>query len=378
MPASKKPPEVPLKVRKKKPTPPLSKVMLPIAAIGSGGLLTLALPSLIGADSPVDYLKCGLIGASGTFISYIINRFAIEKGAFQAAIGSLSAGVVSTVSVLLVGTSFFTATYAGFVIEETDRLRIHEYAMEKQAWTAQRMQAQANAASMVPALNAMIDDLGPKVQCERTSSCVSGIGNGGEGDVFRKLSGALGNAIAVRTQLTEGQQAESAAAGELAHLQDALRKVVSDGSLSAAARRLQAQQIAQNTGPALGALEQAAPLDLVSRFASQLLAEGGSTPQDRLLASYGAQIIPAAQTQPNEETQPPTFPMPTGVSDTLRFIGHFLPIALLVAVIELILPMTLWFYTFTDLRARLEQEEAKPPASKRRRTPSTPKSSRRV
>ncbi|WP_299632606.1 hypothetical protein [uncultured Roseobacter sp.] len=351
----------------------MSKVLLPVSAAGSGAMLTMALPDLIGADGALDHAKCVIIGASGTFTLFAINRFAIEKGALQAAIGSLSAGIVSVTSVLLLGGGFFTATYAGFVIGETDRLRIHEYSTAQEVWVAERSRAAQDAASAAPALNAMIDDLAVKVQCERVSSCVSGIGNGGEGDVFRQLSGVLGNARAVRAQLAAGQDNENVVAAQLAGLQSALRDTIADGSLSETERRLQAEQIARETAPALNAWEQAAPLGLVSGFVSQLLQEGRSTPQDRLLASYGAQIASTVQPETSAVEEPPVFPSPTGVSDTLGYIGHFLPIALLVAVIELILPITLWFYTFTDLRARLEHDETKPPVPKRQRRTSSPK-----
>ena len=66
--------------------------------------------------------------------------------------------------------------------------------------------------------------------------------------------------------------------------------------------------------------------------------------------------------------------MPTGVADTLRFILHFLPVALLVAVCELILPITLWLYRFIDLRVRLEQQERDAARTARRRTPTKRKS----
>ena len=56
---------------------------------------------------------------------------------------------------------------------------------------------------------------------------------------------------------------------------------------------------------------------------------------------------------------PPAFPATTGVSDTLRFMGHFLPIVFLVVVIELIPPATVWMYIATELRARLEEQQRK-------------------
>ena len=60
--------------------PPYSKVVLPVLATVSGVLLGFALPALIGAESFVDYVKCLLFAVGGGFVSYGVNRFAIEWG----------------------------------------------------------------------------------------------------------------------------------------------------------------------------------------------------------------------------------------------------------------------------------------------------------
>ncbi|RAP43222.1 hypothetical protein BYZ73_00485 [Rhodovulum viride] len=365
----------PLERLQKKPLPPHSKLLLPVIAGASGGLLTLAVPDLIGADGLIDYLKCGVIGAAATFTAYTVNRFALEKGAFQAAIGSIYAALTSTVSVLAVGAGFFAATYAGFVKNETDRLRLQDYNAEYSAWLDQRVSAVQGTNSGGATLQAILSDLAAKVACEATSSCVSGVGHGGKGPAFRNLSGTYGSAEAIAAQLSGAEAAKADALAQLGGLQGAMRGVLSDGSLSASERRLQAQAITREAASLLSVVEDDAPSGMLAGFGAQLMQRGSSTPQDRLLASYGSQLVSAASpVRTSGMTPPPAFPMETGVADTLRFIPHFLPVALLVAVCELILPMTLWLYTFIDLRVRLEQQERAAKRPQRRRPPTNPKS----
>jgi len=56
----------------------------------------------------------------------------------------------------------------------------------------------------------------------------------------------------------------------------------------------------------------------------------------------------------------PVFPGKAGVADTFAWLGHFAPIALIVAVAELIFPLTLWLTTVFGLRARMLQAETGP------------------
>ena len=173
-------------------------------------------------------------------------------------------------------------------------------------------------------------------------------------------------------------EARNNARAELGGLQGALRDTLADGALSGSERRLQAQEIARGIMPALGVLEDGAPANLLGSFASRLMQQDGPAREDQLLAALGAQIASASgPVQASQFSAPPAFPMPTGVSDTLRFIPHFLPIALLVAVCELILPITLWLYAFIDLRARLDQQERTAPRPARQRTARKTQSNRR-
>lgn len=370
-PQNKEPPQ--LKRLEKKHLPPFSRLLLPLIAALSAFLLTLALPGLIGAEGWIDSLKCLVIGLSAGITAYAINRYAIERGAVQAAIGSWTSGITSLISILVVGAGLAMATYAGLVIEKVDQLRLQQFSAEQSAWMQDSTARTGEASRLHPIVTAIASDLERNVACEAASSCVSGVGIGGQGPAYRMLLGALGRVQAIASELRAAEQGRMQTTSELSALQEALQSLLVDGSLPGAMRRLQAEQLTGRIGATAGTLGTASPASLVQGLARELSARGGNRPEDRLLASYGAQLMAALETVSGSLVPPPAFPAASGVADTLRYIGHFLPVALLVAVIELILPTTLWVYAVMDLRARLEEQEraekSRPPARRKTGTP---------
>lgn len=366
--------EVELKLRRleEKSWPSLSRVLLPTQATSSALLLFLALLPLLAASGLTDWLKCGVIGLSAGVTAYAVNRYAIERGAVQAAIGSRIGGLAALGSVLAVGAGLAAATYAGLVIDRVDQLRLQGYATAHAAWVQDGTARSGEAARLLPVVGAIASDLERNVACEAAASCISGVGGGGQGPAYRSLLSALGRLQAALAELQAAERGQVQTRSEVSALQDLLDSLVVDDSVSGAMRRLQAAQASGRIGAALGALDATSPASLVRGLAGELGARSGNRPEDRLLASYGAQLAAALEGGSEGLLQAPAFPAATGVADTLRYIWHFLPIALLVAVIELILPTTLWVYAFIDLRARLEAaeraERTPPPVRKSSRT----------
>ena len=351
-------PELPLQRLEKKTAPPLQKIMLPVTSLASGTLLTLALPDLIAAHGVIDHGKCIVMGAAATFISYSINRFALEKGARQAAIGSVSAGVVSTASVLLIGTAMATATYGGFTRAETDRLRLASYQAEYTVWIQQQDANTPATDDAVMALRAVASDLEAKTACEEQSSCISGKGSGGKGTAFRTQEAARSSAQAVLSQI-EAQEKERARDEDARdNLLRQMETVLGADGLSVETRRNQLQDMSANAAALSQELRGASAASLVAGFAAQLQSQEGNAPQDRLLVKYGHQLARASAERGSAAYMPPpAFPLPSGVSDTLHYVRHFLPVALLITACELVLPMCLFIYALIDLRARLEDQE---------------------
>ena len=121
------PPQPPFQRFPKRPSPHYTSVLVPCLSGFAGLMLGAAMPALIGADSLLDYAKCALFGVAGGFVSYGVNRLAIEKGTYQAAIGTPGAMSASLGAIGIVGVALATSTYAGLALNETERLNLEEF-----------------------------------------------------------------------------------------------------------------------------------------------------------------------------------------------------------------------------------------------------------
>lgn len=68
-----------------------------------------------------------------------------------------------------------------------------------------------------------------------------------------------------------------------------------------------------------------------------------------ILERHGQALSAVIGSIEGAEQAAPSFPPRTGVSDTFGYFGHFLPVAAITAVVELIFPLVLWAYTFWAL-----------------------------
>lgn len=367
----------------KKELPPFQQMLIPGCAVSSGIMLGSALPDLTGAENLLDYLKCVVIALAATGTAYGINRLAIEKGTVQSAIGTMGAAALSTVSILAVGAGMFAATYAGFTLHETDRLRLEGYGVALAEYIDDRATHARAGEQVEPVLAAVVNDLTAKAACERRSSCVSGVGDGGEGANFRIISGAAQTGDAILAELASGKEARQAALDRLRALQASYRGVVDDDGLSVKERRSEAHGLVIEIDQTATALEAASSSVLIEAYARDLAGGGAvSSPQTaparRLLAAHGQQLRGALGGASEESPVRPTFPGRTGVADTFGFAGHFFPIAMIVGVVELIFPLALWLYTYFALVARLDQDQPRPRAPRASREKAARRSSPRA
>lgn len=82
-----------------------------------------------------------------------------------------------------------------------------------------------------------------------------------------------------------------------------------------------------------------------------------------ILRQHGDTIRGLIRALPENAKTAPSFPRATGVSDTISYIGHFLPIAAIAAVVELVLPISLWLYTLFALSWSAHRLSPPPPRS---------------
>lgn len=351
-------PDVRLKRLERKPPPHYTKLLVPGLALGSGALLTLALPSLIGADGLVDYAKCLVIGGTATLTAYGVNKLAIDKGAVQAAIGTPGAALVSAGSVLGVGLGMCAATYSGFVVEEVDRLRMEAFGTTLAAYVEAQQKGAMEAARVLPAVRGLAAEFAETEGCERAASCLSGRGAGGDGPVARSLAVEAERAAAIGAVLDEAAARVVSGFKDINGLQGSYQAAVADEALSAKDRRISARAATMHIGQVLGAVAQDDPVAHVASYAEELARPSGAPPEvERLRQARAAALRSITASVPRTPIAPPAFPPQVGVSDTLAWAGHFLPIALIVAAVELVLPIVLWFYTFAALRAVVMRDE---------------------
>ncbi|WP_299971485.1 hypothetical protein [uncultured Roseobacter sp.] len=357
-----------------KPRATFDDMILPGLALGSGALLFAAMPTLIGAESFGDYVKAGLIAGTATAVSYGTNKLAIREGTVQAAIGTRGALFLSTASMAVIGFGLFTATFAGLTLNKVDDLRLAEYVQDLAVYGSAETANAQQAARIEPALRAISTDFEQKAACERLSSCISGRGTGGEGSVYRATSTQHQLALAVSAEVASGAQVRDRQLGALADLQAAAGHVLADDALSLAEQRRELQALTLRSHQAVSALREATPTDLVAAYADDLSRgvriagrPDASAVLSNIMAGHGQTLDAVITSSERDPTPPPRFPSRAGVSDSLSYLGSFLPIAIIVAVVELVFPQLLWLTTYFKLCAQIARNDAPSPKPTRSR-----------
>lgn len=361
--------------------PPFTVWAIPVCVVFSATLLFLALPNIISGHDLWSNAKALVLSLSAGVVAYAVNRLAIEHGAPQAAKGYLGAAIVSIVSVLAVGAGLFTATYAGLVLKDVATLQMQRHGAELATFVGKRTQSAAEAGRAAPALRSIVDDLSAKRDCEQQSSCVSGRASGGQGPVWRALDALAGRAQTVGDQLIAGEAARASALAALDAAMADYQRILADDGEDIWARRGELQLVDTRIRQQAAQLSEAMPLALIAAYAEEVKA--GVAVADRPEATAALAAITKKQAQVLETVigsikvtaaEPPAFPPRAGVGDTLGYIGHFIPVAAIAAVVEVVFPGALWLFTYWGLRWDIYRREAviaaaPPPAADPRRTP---------
>jgi hypothetical protein len=345
----------PVRLPKKK-LPALIDVALPAVALGSGAMLFLAVPNIVEGSDFWSYAKALTLAASATVISFAINRMAIERGAPLATTGYGGAGIVSIASILAVGGGLFGATYSGLVFKDVAELQLQEHGTALSDFVAGRSAAAAEAARVDPVMRAIVADLGQKTACEREESCISGRGNGGRGPVTRIMEEIGGRATAIDQQLRAGEAARRDIVGRLNAAMGDYQARLADTKKNIWERRIDVQQSDIEIRQAVAELDEAIPVTLLSAYAAELKSgsvipgrPAAETKLNTILSRYGDGLAEVITTIARDRDPAPDFPKRTGVSDTFQYIAHFLPVAAIAAVVELVFPIVLWSYIFWAL-----------------------------
>lgn len=329
----------------------IERLAVPSFAIATGAMVGLSAPALIEPASFGDWLKVGLLSTTAALVSYVINKLAIDDGSELSARGYWSAGIASVGSIVFVGGGLFASTYAGLTIDRVESLSLQQHGQALSHYVAKTRTAAGGAAQLGPALKAALTDINAHVACEESESCLSGRGSGGRGPVTRALEPVAKRAAEMAARLGEGEQLHAKSFLSLNQRLDQYQKTASDGSLSRSQMRQALSRIDSAIKQTAGSIHQATPTALLNAYSAEL--SNGITISGRpiaserintLLARHGASLKAALAGSPPAQPVAPAFPHQAGVSETFTYIAHFLPIAALTAVIELIMPLTLWVY----------------------------------
>lgn len=337
--------------------PPLVDIALPLTAVGSGVMLFLAVPNIIDGDDWWSLAKAAALSVSAVGVSFAVNKLGIERGAPLATKGYIGAAATSIGSIAAVGGGLFAATYSGLVFDDVAALKLQEHGQVITDHVAERSAAASEAGRAGPGLQTVVDDLAQKRDCELQSSCISGRGGGGRGPVTRALEASAGRALVIGQQIAEGEVKRQAAMASLNRLLSDYQSVLGDEDQPLRDRRAKLQSIDAEIRQQIGALDEAMPLALLASYAEELKSGVSIAAQPQaterlnaILAGHGRSLAAVLGSIEKGASSAPSFPKRTGVSDTFAYFSHFLPVAAITAVVELIFPLTLWIYTFCGLR----------------------------
>lgn len=342
--------------------------LLIIFAILTAGLAILAALNLLTDQGPMLWLKATLIGVAAGLVSFSVNRFAVERGAPQAARGFLLAFFVSISSVLIVGMGLFASTYAGFTINPVRELEMSEFGAELSTYVAEINEHVLQSERVLPVVDAAIAHIKAKRDCELNAGCLNANGIPGAGPTTRALDGLVERAEAIQSQLASAKSERQQSLSTINRLLGDYHSVLGESSKLLKARREQLIRITADLQQSASALKEALPVVLLQAYAQELNT-GVTVPSrpvatdnvNRMLRKHGSGLERSLADLNTSDVQPPRFPPLAGVSSTFAYLGHFFPIGVLTAAVELVLPLALWIYTLMDCRWEIFQREQNDP-----------------
>lgn len=357
----KKPPQKPTRLPNV-PKAPFVDKLIAAAAICSGIMLGLAVPELIGAATSLQYAKAILIAIAGMVVAFGVTKLAVDKGAPLAAANISGSVITSVLSILIVGSGLFAATYAGLTRERTDQLRLAEHGEHLTQFVNDRNEIVSNAGQIGPAIGVVENDIKGKASCEVARACISGRG-GGYGPIARILEEKAIRAQGIREAFEAGSSERVAILENLTHLLDDFKATLGNSELSLSDQRTELRRIDAQIGQTISELDNALPIGLLGAYANELergAQSAGNADTTRvvnaLLRDHGAALNAIISSNDEAQIAKPAFPADTGVSDTFLYIDRFIPIAAITFVVELVLPLTLWLYTFFILLYQIDPE----------------------
>lgn len=358
-----------IRPRKKKKDPfAYTGAIVTGSAIGTTILLLAGLPELVPETGLLSKIRNFTLAVGGGIIGYGVNRLALERGAPLMALGYKSAGLASVASIAIIGAGLWASTYPGMTYRSVAALQLQEYATDLER-LQQESNRQANeSARVIPVTLSIRSELSGYALCEIGSGCVNSKGQAGFGTFAKLLQELAGRAGNIADTLKDGEDRKIEALEKLNLLSREYQEVLHEPDKTIWAKRGELQTIAAEVKQTVSELDESIPVTLVQAYHNELDdgVEVASDPEgsrnlNGILQTQADRLKTVLKTLEIEKKTIPEFPQRPGVWTTFQYVLHFLPIAAIAAVVELVFPLALWVYNFLHLRGIIDRREEPEP-----------------
>lgn len=319
-------------------------------------LMWLSAFKMLGGFGPTVTLTATVIAAIAGAAAFGVNHLAIKKGAALAALNFKSALVTSVVAIVLVGGSISLGTTTGLIKDPTEILRLQVQQAGVAEVTAHQNKIAVETTRAIPVLKTIVSDLSQKAACEETANCISKAKVVGRGSITIALEDKAARAANIVEQLENGEVIRKASLKRLNQYMAEYRKKLDDNTLSIIEKRAALQGVFAKIVQERSTLDEAIPHTLLLAYANELLSpfelEGRPVVSRKITAilnKHGTALKNVLESIDTGAQEYPPFPRRTSVADAVAHIGYFLPIALVLMIAEIGLPLWLFYLTYSRL-----------------------------
>ncbi len=329
---------------------------LGLFAFGQFTLMWLSVFKMLGSSGPMVALTATVIAAIAGGAAFSVNHLAITRGAQFAALNFKSALVSSVVAIMLVGGSISLSTTTGLIKDQTGNLRLQVHQAEVARVTARQNKIAVETTRAIPVLKTIVSDLSQKAVCEEESNCISKAKVHGRGTITIALEDKSARAANIVEQLENGELVRKASLKRLNEYLADYRKVLDSDALSIMEKRAGSQGIFAKIIQERSTLAEAIPHSLLLAYANELLTpfelEGRPVVSRKIttiLSEHGTTLKNVLESIDTDAQEYPSFPRRTSVANAVAHIGYFLPIALVLMIAEIGLPLWLFYLAYSRL-----------------------------
>lgn len=353
--------------REPRPARSVYFIALILLALCSNGLLGLSLIGLLQPSTAIDYVKIAMLVIAGAIVTGTVNHLAVERGTRLFIVGYVGVGLAMLTAVVFVGTGLASATFAGLVRGDVDKLMLAEHGRALSDATAKASAISPVVARATPLVRSAASDLAQKADCERRSSCVSGRPQGGRGPVARHLQMLATRGEAVAAELEAAQRTSVDQSGRTSALVAEYMSVAS-GSLDLREKRVALQELDARIREGFFGRVATGSAPLAQAYLGELkapVAIAGQPEASRAIAAilkgHADSLDGTLRQTQKDELALPAFPAPPGIADAVGHGLRFWPILVLALVVDVVLPLLLWLSVYATKDWSRHQGRRAPP-----------------